>query len=69
MSWSGNDLREEIEHFTVKQEVLASLTEGKMSLQKVAPNKLQELKGLEEQKTKEPFDTCTTEAKVGKMGR
>ena len=55
------ELREETEHLREKQEVLATLMEGKMSMQKVGPQDFQrqifqELKELEEQKTKE--GTC-----------
>ena len=55
-------LREEVEHLNEKQEVLATLMEGgKMSLQKVAPENyhekiFEELKELEEQKTREALD-------------
>ena len=52
------DLSEAIRQLSEKQELLATLMEGKMSLQKVAPEEFrrqifQELKELEEQKTKE----------------
>ena len=53
----------EIEHLSEKQEVLATLMEGKMSLRKVAPEDFQrqifkELKELEEQTTKEAWTYC-----------
>ena len=35
------ELREEIEHLSEKQALLATLMEGKMSMQKVAPGKYQ----------------------------
>ena len=55
------ELNQEIEHSSEKQEVLATLMEGKMSMQKVAPEQYQEnifeeLKELEEQKTKEALE-------------
>ena len=55
------ELREEIEHLTEKQEVLATLMEGKMSMQRVASEDFQrqifqELQELEEQKTKEALE-------------
>ena len=61
-------LREEVEHFNESQEVLAVLMEGKMNMQKTAQENFQrqifqELKELEEQKTRE-----ATKAQVGKMG-
>ena len=39
----GLDLHEAVEHLTEKQELLAALMEGKMQLQKVAPEKFQEI--------------------------
>ena len=59
------ELREEIEHLSDKQEVLASLMEGKTSMQKVAPEDFQrqifqELKELEEQKTKRSIGAIGT---------
>ena len=49
------------DHLSEKQDLLANLMEGKISLQNVAPEKFQEkifqeLKGLEEQKTKEALE-------------
>ena len=63
--------REEIEHFTEKQEVLASVMEGKMSMQQVAPEKYQEkifeeLKELEEQKTREALELVQRKQKLVK---
>ena len=54
-------LREEVEHLNEKQEVLAILMEGKMSMQKVALEKYQEkifeeLKELKEPKTREALE-------------
>ena len=54
-------LREEVEHSNERQEVLTILTEGKMNMQKVAPEDFQrqifqELKELKEQKTKEALE-------------
>ena len=46
------DLSETIEHLSEKQELLATLKEGKMSLQTVAPEKLQE-KIFQEKKRRE----------------
>ena len=54
-------LREEVEHLNERQEVPTILMEGKMNMQKVAPEDFQrqifqELKELEEQKTKEALE-------------
>ena len=54
-------LREEVEHLNEKQEVLTILMEGTMNMQKVAPEKnpekiFEELKELEEQKTREALE-------------
>ena len=62
------ELREEIEHLTDKQEV-ASVMEGKMSMQKVALEDFQrqifqELKELEEQKTKEALELVKRKHKL-----
>ena len=59
------------EHLNEKQEVLAILMEGKLSMQKVAPEKykekmFEELKELEEKKTR--IGTGATQAQVSKMG-
>ena len=63
--------REEIEHLIEKQEVLATLMEGKMRMHKVAPDDLQrqifqEFKELEEQKTREVLDLERREHKLVK---
>ena len=68
------DLTEANEHLSEKQEVLAVLMEGKMSLLKVAPEKFHEkifhdLKELEEQKTKEAMELLGTSAQVGEIGK
>ena len=54
-------LREEVEHSNERQEVLTILIEGKMNMQKAAPEDFQEQvfeerKELEEQKTKEALE-------------
>ena len=54
-------LREEVKHFNERQEVFAFLMEGKMNMQKVAPEDVQrqifqEKKQLEEEKTKEALE-------------
>ena len=64
------ELREEIEHLSEEQEVLATLMEGKMSMQKVALEDFQrqifqELKELEEQKSKVALE----QSQVGKIGK
>ena len=66
------ELREEIEHLSEKQELLATLMEGKMSMQKVAPEDFQrqiflELKELEEQKTKEALELVRRKHKLVKL--
>ena len=55
-----------------KQELLATLMEGKISLQKVAPEEFQgqifqELTELEEQKTKEALELLGRKHKLGKL--
>ena len=65
------ELREEIEHLSEKQEVLATLMEGKMGLQKATPEDFQvqifqELKELEEQKTKEALEHVKRKHKMVK---
>ena len=62
-------LREEVEHLNEKQEVLTVLMEGKMSMQKVAPEKYQEkffedLKELEEQQTREALELVQRKHKL-----
>ena len=62
-------LREEVEHLNEKQEVLATLMEGKMNMQRVAPEKYQEkifeeLKDLEEQKTREALELVQRKHKL-----
>ena len=66
-------LKEKVEHLNGRQEVLATLMEGKMSVQKVDPEDFQrqifqELKdgGAEDKRS---VGTCATESQVGKMGR
>ena len=54
-------LREDVEHLSERQEVLAILMEGNMNMQKAAPEDFQrqifeELRELEEQKTKEALE-------------
>ena len=54
-------LREDVEHLSERQEVLAIPMEGKMNMQKAAPEDFQrqifeELRELEEQKTKEALE-------------
>ena len=61
--------REEVEHLNEKQEVLTVLMEGKMSMQKVAPEKYQEkifeeLKELEEQQTREALELVQRKHKL-----
>ena len=65
------ELREEIGHLTEKQEVLAILMEGKMNMQKVAPEKHQEKifeesMELEEQKTREALELVQGKHKLVK---
>ena len=66
------ELREEIEHLSEKQEVWATLMEGKMSMQKVAREKYQEKifevtgVGGEDDRS---FGAREAQAQVGKMGR
>ena len=63
-------LREEVEHLSERQEVLAVLMEGKMNMQKTAPEDFQrqifqELKKeLEEQKTKEALELVQRKHKL-----
>ena len=64
-------LTEEVEHLNEKQEMLTTLMEGKMSMQFVAPEKYQvnifeELKELEEQKTKEALELVQRKHKLVK---
>ena len=68
------DLSEAIGQSSEKQEFLATLTEGKMSLQKVSLEEFQrqifqELKELEEQKTKEACELSGRRHKLGKIGK
>ena len=63
------ELKKEIEHLSEKQELLATLMEGKMSMQKVAPEDVQrqifqELQELEEQKTKEALELLGRKEKM-----
>ena len=63
-------LREEVVHLSEKQEVLATLMEGKMSLQKVAPEKFQERVFQEFKKswrTKEAVELLGRKHKLGKL--
>ena len=61
-----------VEHLSEKQEVLATLMEDKMSMQKVAPEKYQEKifeelkKELEEQKTKEALELVKRKHKLAR---
>ena len=62
-------LRVEVEHLSERQEVLAVLTEGKMNMQKTAPEDLQRqifrvFKELEEQKTKEALELVQKKHKL-----
>ena len=62
-------LRVEVEHLSERQEVLAVLTEGKMNMQKTAPEDLQrqilpEFEELEEQKTKEALEPVQRKHKL-----
>ena len=64
-------LGKEVEHSSARQEVLAILMEGKMNMQKVAPEKYQEkivkeLKELEEQKTREALELVQRKHKLVK---
>ena len=66
------DLSEAIEQLNEKQELLATLMKGQMSMQKVAPEKYQEkifekLKELEEQTTKEALELLGRKHKLGKL--
>ena len=66
--------REAVEHLNEKQEVLTVLMEGKMSMQKVAPEKYQEkffeeLKELEEQQTREALELVQRKHNFGNIGR
>ena len=65
------ELRVEVEHVNEKQEVFAILMEGKMNMQKVAPEKYQEkifeeLKELEEQKTRKALEHVQRKLKLVK---
>ena len=65
------ELRVEVEHVNEKQEVFAILMEGKMNMQKVAPEKYQEkifeeLKELEEQKTRKALERVQRKLKLVK---
>ena len=53
--------QEEVEHLNEKQEVLATLMEGKMSMQKVAPEKVsgENFRGVEDLRS---IGTCTTQS-------
>ena len=67
-------LREEVEHWSEKQEVLATLMEGKMSMQRVALKKYpgEDLRGVEGvggAEDKRSIGSCTMQAQVGKMRR
>ena len=69
-------LREEVEHLNERQEVLTILMAGKMNVQKVAPEDFQrqifqELKELEEQKTREALELVQSKHKLinGKVKR
>ena len=69
---AGLALSEAIENLSEKQELLANLMDGKMSLQRVAPERFQqkifqELKELEEQKTNEALEQLGRKHKLGKM--
>ena len=62
-------LREEVEHSNERQEVLAVLMAGKMNMQKTAPEDFQrqifqELRELEEQKTKDTLELVQRKAKL-----
>ena len=64
-------LSEKIEHLNEKQEVLATLIEGKMSMQRVAPEKYQEkifeeLMELEERKTRYALELVQRKHKLVK---
>ena len=67
-------LREEVDCSSERQEVLAVLMEGKMSMQKTAPEDFhwqifQGKQELEGQNTKGSAGTCTREAQVDRLGR
>ena len=62
-------LREEVEHLTEREEVLAVLMEGKMNIQKTAPEdfqrqNFQEFQELEEKKTKEALELAQRKHKL-----
>ena len=64
-------LREEVELLFEKQDLFTFLMEGKVNMQKSAPENYQEkifeeLKEVEDQKTREALELLTTEAQVGK---
>ena len=66
------DLSEAIEQLSEKQKLLATLMEGKMRLQKVAPEEIQRqifqvLIELEEQKTKEVLEQLGRKHKLGRL--
>ena len=66
------ELKEEIDHLSETQELLAALMEGNMSMQKLAPEDFQrqifqELKKLEQQKTKEALELLGREEKLVKL--
>ena len=68
------ELNEEIQNLSEKEDLLATLTEGKMVVQKVAPEKYQEkifeLKELAELKTKEALEPLGCQHKlVNERGR
>ena len=72
LEWKCLELKEAIELLSEKQELLTTLMEGKMSLQKVAPEKYQEkifeeLQELEEQKAKEALGLLGRKHKLEKL--
>ena len=57
-------LKEEVEHSSKRQEVLAVLMEGKINMQKTGPEKY-----LEERKTKEALELVQKKTQAGQVGR